>query len=148
MRFLKEINFIYVVISGFDRRRCDTSGKWEPEAPTCKETLCKNITTPSNGTMILTTLRIGGRATFKCDFGFNLKGIADIECLSSGSWSAWPPTCIEIDCGQPHEIENGRLFLPLRFEKTLAMKELSEITGDSDKFVYKLFLNREHRFEK
>ena len=28
------------------------------------------------------------------------------------SRSSWPPTCIEIDCGQPHEIDNGRLFLP------------------------------------
>ncbi len=79
------LNFI-TFISGFDRRRCDTNGKWEPEAPTCKETLCKNITTPTNGSMTLTTLRIGGRATFKCDFGFNLKGDDDIECLSSGSW--------------------------------------------------------------
>ena len=61
--------------------------------------------------MILTTLRIGGRATFKCDEGFSLKGDDDIECLSSGSWSSWPPNCIEVDCGQPFEIENGRIFL-------------------------------------
>ena len=61
--------------------------------------------------MILTTLRIGGRATFTCQDGFALKGDDDIECLSSGSWSSWPPTCVEIDCGQPDDIENGRIFL-------------------------------------
>ena len=61
--------------------------------------------------MILTTLRIGGRATFTCNEGFSLKGDDDIECLSSGSWSSWPPTCLEVDCGQPYDIENGRVFL-------------------------------------
>merc|ERR1719232_1608465 len=98
-------------LDGFERRRCETSGRWEPEAPNCTETLCKPLNTPANGSMVLTTLRIGGRATFKCKEGFSLKGDDDIECLSSGSWSSWPPTCIEVDCGQPFEIENGRIFL-------------------------------------
>ena len=61
--------------------------------------------------MVLTTLRIGGRATFKCSQGFALKGDDDIECLSSGSWSSWPPNCVEIDCGAPDKIDNGRVFL-------------------------------------
>ena len=61
--------------------------------------------------MVLTTLRIGGRATFSCKDGFSLKGDDDIECLSSSSWSSWPPSCFEVDCGQPFEIENGRVFL-------------------------------------
>ena len=66
---------------------------------------------PVNGSMVLTTLRIGGRATFKCQDGFSLKGDDDIECLSSGSCSSWPPSCILVDCMQPHEIDNGRVFL-------------------------------------
>ncbi|TRY72488.1 hypothetical protein TCAL_05395 [Tigriopus californicus] len=96
---------------GFERRRCESDGSWKPEAPTCKETLCKALSQPDNGALVLTTLRIGGRATFSCQTGFALKGDDDIECLSSGSWSAWPPSCIEIDCGQPDKIENGRIFL-------------------------------------
>lgn len=98
-------------LDGFERRRCESDGKWKPEAPTCKETLCKPLSQPDNGALVLTTLRIGGRATFSCQTGFALKGDDDIECLSSGSWSAWPPSCIEIDCGQPDKIENGRIFL-------------------------------------
>merc|ERR1711962_462460 len=35
----------------------------------------------------------------------------DINCLSSGSWSAWPPSCVEIDCGEPYTVENSRMFL-------------------------------------
>ena len=40
-----------------------------------------------------------------------LQGDDDIECLSSGSWSSWPPTCVEIDCGRPDDVDNGRVFL-------------------------------------
>ena len=69
------------------------------------------ISPPDNGNMTLTTLRIGGKADFWCSDGFALKGDDDIECLSSGSWSSWPPTCIEIDCGQPGEIDEGRVYL-------------------------------------
>ena len=66
--------FLFLCFSGFERRRCETSGKWEPEAPICKETLCKPLEKPANGSMILTTLRIGGRATFTCNEGFSLQG--------------------------------------------------------------------------
>jgi len=90
---------------------CGSKNRWEPESPTCVETLCKSLTSPNNGSMVLTTLRIGGRATFQCDFGFGLKGDDDLECLSSGSWSSWPPSCVQIDCGQPLEVDNGRVFL-------------------------------------
>ena len=47
--------FLNIFLAGFERRRCETTGKWEPEAPSCKETLCKDIVAPSNGTMVLTT---------------------------------------------------------------------------------------------
>ena len=39
-----------------------------------------------------------------------MQGDDDIECLSSGSWSSWPPTCVEIDCGRPDDVDNGRVF--------------------------------------
>ena len=66
---------------------------------------------PSNAVMNLTTLRIGGLATFTCVHGYKLVGDPDINCLSSGSWSAWPPACVEIDCGEPHTVDNIRMFL-------------------------------------
>ena len=66
---------------------------------------------PANTIMNLTTLRIGGKAVFKCEHGFKLIGDPDINCLSSGSWSAWPPSCVEIDCGEPYTVENSRMFL-------------------------------------
>jgi len=54
-------------LSGFEKRRCEADGTWRPEAPVCEETLCGQLTPPDNGSMNLTTLRIGGRATFSCE---------------------------------------------------------------------------------
>lgn len=98
-------------LKGFDKRSCQSTGRWSPEAPTCEETLCPKLVTPEKSVMNLTTLRIGGQATFTCEHGYKLVGDADIQCLSSGSWSAWPPACVEIDCGQPYNVDNSRMFL-------------------------------------
>jgi len=98
-------------LQGFDKRSCQSTGKWVPDSPTCKETLCPGVETPQNGVMNLTTLRIGGEATFTCTHGYKLVGDPDITCLASGSWSAWPPACVEVNCGQPYEVVNSRMFL-------------------------------------
>jgi len=98
-------------IQGFPKGSCQASGKWEPEGPTCKETLCPALEKPKHSIMNLTTLRIGGLATFTCEHGYKLIGDDDVQCLASGSWSAWPPTCIEIDCEQPYSVDNSRVFL-------------------------------------
>ena len=101
----------FSLIAGFDRRSCKASSTWEPESPVCEETLCPPLVSPENAVMNLTTLRIGGRATFNCEHGYKMIGDADITCLSSGSWSGWPPGCVEVDCGQPLTVENARMFL-------------------------------------
>ena len=97
--------------------------------------------------MILTTLRIGGRATFKCDEGFSLKGDDDIECLSSGSWSSWPPNCIEVDCGQPFEIENGRIFLTNQTTNIGSIVEYHCFPGKLLPFTHCLKITKNVSFE-
>ena len=82
-----------------------------PESPLCEETLCPEQSSPDNAIMNVTTLRIGGKASFSCKHGYKLVGETEISCLSSGSWSGWPPGCVEIDCGQPLTVENSRIFL-------------------------------------
>ena len=59
---------------------------------------------PDNGMMNITTLRIGGQATYACLHGYSLTGPKKLECLASGSWSGWPPVCVEVDCKQPLEV--------------------------------------------
>ena len=60
-------------LSGFEKRRCEANSAWKPEVPACRETLCPPLGEIEHGAMHLTTLRIGGRATYKCDYGFGLK---------------------------------------------------------------------------
>jgi uncharacterized protein YneF (UPF0154 family) len=102
-------------LDGFEKRTCQAGGRWEPEAPRCLETLCPALTiTPAaeqHMQVNVTTLRIGGTATFACDHGYKLVGDPDLECLSSGSWSGWPPACVEIDCGAPYAVEHSKIFL-------------------------------------
>ena len=103
-------------LDGFEKRTCQAAGKWEPESPRCLETLCPTLLTPAASAelhmqMNVTTLRIGGTATFACDHGYKLIGDPDLECLSSGSWSGWPPSCVEIDCGAPYAVEHSKVFL-------------------------------------
>ena len=60
-------------LAGFEKRRCEANSAWKPEVPACRETLCPPLGEIEHGAMHLTTLRIGGRATYKCDYGFGLK---------------------------------------------------------------------------
>jgi hypothetical protein len=98
-------------LDGFEKRTCQAGGKWEPESPRCLETLCPAVAAPDKAQVNVTTLRIGGQATFACEHGYKLVGDPDLECLSSGSWSGWPPACIQIDCGEPYAVEHSKVFL-------------------------------------
>ncbi len=98
-------------LDGFEKRTCQAGGKWEPESPRCLETLCPAVAAPEKAQVNVTTLRIGGQATFACEHGYKLVGDPDLECLSSGSWSGWPPACIQIDCGEPYAVEHSKVFL-------------------------------------
>ncbi|XP_042190895.1 L-selectin-like [Callorhinchus milii] len=38
------------------------------------------------------------KCTFQCVLGFMLKGLEELECTSSGRWSAQTPTCEDVIC--------------------------------------------------
>ena len=68
-----KFKLFFAHFAGFEKRRCEANSKWKPEVPVCRETLCPPLGEIEHGAMHLTTLRIGGRATYKCDYGFGLK---------------------------------------------------------------------------
>ena len=59
--------------------------------------MCTDLDSPLNGTVSYSSdtadLPVGTTATFQCDAGFNLIGIATVDCLTSGNWSAREPEC-------------------------------------------------------
>ena len=46
-----------------------------------------------HGYVSVTTLDVGGRATYTCNSGFRLVGLSNRTCLSNGSWSGSAPIC-------------------------------------------------------
>ena len=54
---------------------------------------CLGLTDPSNGQVFLATTILGSVATYTCEDGYMLMGIAMRECLASGSWSQQEPVC-------------------------------------------------------
>ena len=57
------------------------------------ETLCDNVTTPDNGSVVVSGYSESSTATFSCDEGYSLNGSEILHCGSDGQWSQDEPTC-------------------------------------------------------
>ena len=56
--------------------------------------LCPSLTV-EDGSVTVTGLTPGSRATYTCDIGFELVGTGFRTCLTSGVWSGTDPVCNE-----------------------------------------------------
>ncbi|KAK2086448.1 Complement receptor type 2 [Saguinus oedipus] len=54
----------------------------------------------------------GLSVTYSCESGYFLVGEKTIKCLSSGEWSAVPPTCEEARCKPLGQFSNGKVKEP------------------------------------
>uniref|UniRef100_A0A4W3JCV4 p-selectin n=1 Tax=Callorhinchus milii TaxID=7868 RepID=A0A4W3JCV4_CALMI len=83
-------------LQGLDTLQCKGNGKWNGNIPTCKVKQCVTLEYPKYGNMNCTH-PLGhfslNSCTFQCVLGFMLKGLEELECTSSGRWSAQTPTC-------------------------------------------------------
>ncbi|XP_053546638.1 beta-2-glycoprotein 1 [Bombina bombina] len=52
---------------------------------------------------------VGTSVDYKCNSGYRLEGHTTIECLENITWSLEAPTCKEIFCSPPTEINHGTL---------------------------------------
>ena len=55
--------------------------------------LCANLTSPTNGTVVVTTYAVGSNATYRCNHGFELSELQNRTCLANGTWSGLEPIC-------------------------------------------------------
>ncbi|CAL4123331.1 unnamed protein product, partial [Meganyctiphanes norvegica] len=51
--------------------------------------------------------KYGGSITYKCRNGYTLQGEAMLNCQANGAWSAPPPKCVPVSCGEPELPENS-----------------------------------------
>ena len=52
-----------------------------------------NLNNPTDGQVSFTTTTFNSTATYNCNTGYNLQGVATRTCLANGLWSASEPTC-------------------------------------------------------
>uniref|UniRef100_A0A8C9B154 p-selectin n=1 Tax=Prolemur simus TaxID=1328070 RepID=A0A8C9B154_PROSS len=84
-------------LSGPERLDCTPSGHWTGSPPTCEAIKCPELFAPEQGSLncsdTLGKFNVGSTCHFSCNKGFKLEGYNDVECTTSGRWSAPPPTC-------------------------------------------------------
>ncbi|XP_037077806.1 sushi, von Willebrand factor type A, EGF and pentraxin domain-containing protein 1-like [Pollicipes pollicipes] len=72
---------------------------------------CGKPEQPPNSTLIAPDFNVGSRIAYRCEEGHLLSGPEERECLSTGFYSAYPPTCKNLQCGMPASIKHGRYSL-------------------------------------
>ena len=57
--------------------------------------ICEELNDPDNGTVSPPAERtVDSIATYACDEGYDLLGVANVTCQPNGTWSAGEPNCI------------------------------------------------------
>ncbi|XP_043860553.1 P-selectin [Dromiciops gliroides] len=91
-----------LTLMGAQRLKCTASGSWTTPPPYCKAIKCPVLDAPEWGSRECSynqgNSRDGSICHFTCDKGFELKGSDSLLCLTSGKWTAPPPTCEAVKC--------------------------------------------------
>lgn len=96
-------------MQGQDLLECLEKGNWEPVAPVCRPVSCGRPAEIPHGTVRSTRVTFNSVASYHCDQGYRLIGVAERTCLASTSWSGSLPACKPISCGKPEIIDNGQI---------------------------------------
>lgn len=74
---------------------------------------CRRPPVPAHGSTEGLFHHSGARITFRCDPGFELRGIRSAVCLRDGTWSAPAPECVPVErvCSLPPKPAHGDHFL-------------------------------------
>ncbi|KAM9479028.1 P-selectin isoform 2-T2 [Salvelinus alpinus] len=90
------------LLNGLADTECTSLGTWSRSAPLCLALQCDTLTSPPHGSMNCSDLygqfHYGSQCLFSCEEGFLLKGLADTECTSLGTWSRSAPLCLALQC--------------------------------------------------
>ena len=90
---------------------CKDSGNWSAAAPVCKVTLCGKPPNISKGYPVEPERvhQFNQRAKYACDTGYKISSsIQTLNCMSSGRWSLYKPSCNKVRCQSLPLIRNGK----------------------------------------
>ncbi|XP_023564407.1 P-selectin [Octodon degus] len=94
-------------LDGPSKTKCLASGKWTNTPPQCVAVQCQRLEAPHSGTMDcvhpLAPFAYGSSCKFRCQPGYQVKGLDTLRCVGSGQWTAPLPACEATTC-DPLEI--------------------------------------------
>ncbi|KAH3889329.1 hypothetical protein DPMN_013383 [Dreissena polymorpha] len=97
---------------GVSSSRCAADGVWDSVKPRCHIKDCLTLPAPTNGNVNLPQgTTYAAVATYTCNTGYTLQGIALRICQSTGQWSNSPPTCEINTCTVLSNPPNGKVDL-------------------------------------
>ncbi|XP_070817197.1 P-selectin isoform X3 [Chaetodon trifascialis] len=101
------------VLNGTADTECTSMGEWSTDIPRCLAKRCPTLNSPSHGSFICSDpheeFSFGSRCNITCEEGFLVRGTADTECTSMGTWSADIPQCLAKRCSPPNSCSHGSL---------------------------------------
>jgi CUB/sushi domain-containing protein len=71
------------------------------------EVRCEALAAPAQGSVSVDTTAVGGVASYGCELGFGIVGVASRTCQSDGTWTDSAPTCAPGDCDSLTSPQNG-----------------------------------------
>eukprot|EP00117_Sycon_ciliatum_P048173 scpid2370/ scgid5761/ Sushi, von Willebrand factor type A, EGF and pentraxin domain-containing protein 1; CCP module-containing protein 22; Polydom; Selectin-like osteoblast-derived protein; Serologically defined breast cancer antigen NY-BR-38 len=86
---------------------CLAGGVYSSNKPACELVNCGTPGRPRNGRSSAPTTSFSSIARFSCNMGYALTGAQSALCQADGMWSAEPPTCRLVDCGDPGRTNNA-----------------------------------------
>ncbi|WAQ97856.1 CSMD3-like protein [Mya arenaria] len=77
---------------GDDTRVCQADDTWSGSKPSCN---CASPPVPANGAVTVST--DGSTATYTCQLGYTLSGLATRACIDGNAWEDADPGCVKCD---------------------------------------------------
>lgn len=74
---------------------------------------CPALVAPIHSEVLMTSLQVGGKATYTCNTGYSSPIPSIRTCQTDGTWSGANPSCEIVNCGQPEAPANGRVKAPI-----------------------------------
>ena len=99
-------------LQGISFRLCLHQKMWSGLDPMCVPVKCQSPSPLNHGQIVNleSEYKFGDIIQYECNEGYNLIGEAERECTSQGSrgrWSSIAPTCNQVSCGPPNDINNA-----------------------------------------
>ncbi|XP_042551824.1 sushi, von Willebrand factor type A, EGF and pentraxin domain-containing protein 1 [Dipodomys spectabilis] len=128
------------VLHGAQKITCQSNGTWDAEIPLCKPVTCGPPEDLPQGFPNGFSFYHGGHIQYQCFPGYKLHGSPSRRCLSNGSWSGSPPSCLPCMCSTPiihYGTINGTDFgcgktAQIQCLKGFKLLGLSEITCEAN----------------